>query len=110
MAVHNRPYRKHWSGWKSREKKATRYQEQDYDKIAAYKYEIIDVSPEKIAYVDETGIDSYLCREYGYAPRGELLHDQIAGRKYARTGIVAAQMGQEILGVWKINCVNGNIV
>lgn len=97
LAVHNRPYRKHWSGWKSREKKATRYQEQDYDKIAAYKYEIIDVSPEKIAYVDETGIDSYLYREYGYAPRGELLHDQIAGRKYARTGIVAAQMGQEIL-------------
>ena len=47
--------------------------------------------------MDETGIDSYLCREYGYAPRGELLHDQIAGRKYARTGIVAAQMGQEIL-------------
>ena len=47
--------------------------------------------------MDETGIDSYLYREYGYAPRGELLHDQIAGRKYARTGIVAAQMGQEIL-------------
>ena len=47
--------------------------------------------------MDETGIDSYLYREYGYAPGGELLHDQIAGRKYARTGIVAAQMGQEIL-------------
>lgn len=52
--------------------------------------------PEKIAYVDETGIDSYQYREYGYAPRGELLLDRISGRKYARTGIVAAQMGKEI--------------
>lgn len=47
--------------------------------------------------MDETGIDKYLYREYGYAPKGEQLHGQISGRKYARTGIVAAQMGKEIL-------------
>lgn len=78
-------------------KKTTHYQEQDYDKVAEYQYEIADVPPERIAYVDESGIDKYLYREYGYAPRGELVHDQIRGRKYARTGIVAAQMGRDIL-------------
>ena len=34
---------------------------------AAYLEEIKDVPPEKIAYVDECGIHTYLYREYGYA-------------------------------------------
>ena len=44
------------------------------------------------SYVDETGIDCYLYREYGYGPRGQLVRDRIKGRKYKRTSIVAAQM------------------
>ncbi len=47
--------------------------------------------------MDETGIDSYLYREYGYALRGEPVHGLIRGRKYARVGIVAALMGDEII-------------
>jgi len=78
-------------------KKATTYEEQSYDKVAEYKYEIADIPPENIAYVDETGIDCYLYREYGYGPRGQLVHDRIKGRKYMRTSIVAAQMGNEII-------------
>jgi len=42
------------------EKKTTRYQEQDPEKVAAYQEEIKDIPPEKIAYVDECGIDMYL--------------------------------------------------
>lgn len=47
--------------------------------------------------MDETGIDTYLYREYGYAPRGEKVHDAIRGRKYKRVGIVAAQLGRKIV-------------
>ena len=47
--------------------------------------------------MDETGIDTYLYREYGYAPRGQKIDTAISGRKYKRVGIVAAQLGQEIL-------------
>ena len=47
--------------------------------------------------MDETGIDTYLYREYGYAPRGEKVHAAIHGRKYKRVGIVAAQLNQEII-------------
>lgn len=82
-------------------KKTPHYQEQDYDKVAAYKYEIADIPPEKIAYVDETGIDCYMYREYGYAPKGQLVHGLIKGRKYARIGIVAAQMGKEVIAPCK---------
>lgn len=47
--------------------------------------------------MDETGIDSYLYREYGWAKRGEKIYAQISGKKYRRTGVVAAQMGKEII-------------
>ena len=97
LTVASQRFKKHWSGWRSREKKATTYEEQSYDKVAEYKYEIADIPPENIAYVDETGIDRYLYREYGYGPRGQLVHDRIKGRKYMRTSIVAALMGNEII-------------
>ena len=47
--------------------------------------------------MDETGIDTYLYREYGYAPRGQKVHAAISGRKYKRVGIVAAQLGGNIV-------------
>jgi len=47
--------------------------------------------------VDETGIDTYLYREYGYAPRGQKISATISGRKYKRVGIVAAQRNKEII-------------
>lgn len=84
-------------------KKQTAYQEQDAEKVAAYKKEIADIPPEEIAYVDETGIDSYLYRKYGYALRGKIVAGRIRGRKYARTGIVAAKMGKDILAACSYN-------
>ncbi|MCI8525910.1 MAG: hypothetical protein HFF17_08305 [Oscillospiraceae bacterium] len=63
---------------------------------AAYQEAIHDIPPEKIAYVDESGIDTYLYREYGYAPRGQQVFGQVRGRKYQRCGIVAAQTGSRI--------------
>lgn len=58
---------------------------------------IADIPASHIAYVDETGIDNYLYREYGWAKRGKALLGRISGRKYKRTGIVAAQMGKSII-------------
>jgi len=48
-------------------------------------------------YVDETGIDEYICRERARAPRGEKVYAQVSGKKYKRTNIVAAKRGNEIL-------------
>jgi len=78
-------------------KKTTGYREQEPQKVAAYQEEIKDIPPEKIAYVDECGIDTYLYREYGYAPRGQRVFGRISGRKYKRCGIVAAKMAGKIL-------------
>ena len=78
-------------------KKTTRYLEQDPEKVAAYQEKIKDIPSEKVAYVDECGIDTYLYREYGYAPRGQQIFGRISGRKYKRCGIVAAKMGDKLL-------------
>jgi transposase len=47
--------------------------------------------------VDETGIDTYLHREYGWSKRGVPVIGMVSGRKFKRTGIVAAQMGEAII-------------
>ena len=77
--------------------KTLRYKEQDPEKVAAYDREIADVSSDKIAYVDESGVNSYLYREYGYAPRGEKVFGEIAGRKFQRTNLIAAKLSDKIL-------------
>ena len=59
--------------------------------------ELAQYRPEQIAYVDESGIDSYLYREYGWSPRGQRLIGKISGRRYKRVGIVAAKLGREII-------------
>ena len=42
-------------------------------------------------------------REYGYAPRGEKVIASISGRKFQRTNIVAAKMGNQILAPMQYN-------
>jgi transposase len=54
-----------------------------------------------IVYVDETGIDIWLHREYGWSERGSPLIGKVSGRKYGRVGIVAAQMEKSILAPYQ---------
>jgi hypothetical protein len=47
--------------------------------------------------VDETGVDSFLQREHGWSEIGKPLYGLVSGRKFKRTGVVAAQMDGNIL-------------
>lgn len=62
-----------------------------------YVKKIKDIPENEIVYVDETGIDNYLYREYARAPRGKVVYEKISGRKFKRTGIVAAQVGKKLI-------------
>jgi len=42
-------------------------------------------------YIDESGINQYLQREYARAPRGEIIEDVTPGKKYQRINIIGAQ-------------------
>lgn len=83
--------------WNHTKKKTLRYKEQSEEKVKEYYEEIKDIPKEKIAYVDETGIDKCLYREYGYALRGQKVYDKISGKKFQRTSIVAAKLGKRII-------------
>jgi len=65
--------------------------------VAEYLTELSRHSARPVAYVDETGIDAWLHREYGWSKRGSPLIGRVRGRKHARTGIVAALMDRTIL-------------
>ena len=59
--------------------------------------EISGITPGKLYFIDECGIDECLHRTHGYAPRGEIVEEQISGKKYKRTNIVAAKCGKKIV-------------
>jgi len=59
--------------------------------------EIAAIPEEKLKYIDETGLDEYLNREYGRAPRGEKVIEKQSGKKFKRTNILAAKCGDEII-------------
>jgi len=87
----------------SHEKKALYYKEQNSERVKEYQETIKNTPEERIAYVDETGIDSCLYREYGYAPRGQKVYDKVLGRKFQRTNIIAAKLGKEIIAPMQYN-------
>lgn len=48
-------------------------------------------------YVDESGIDKFMSREYGWALKGQKIIGEVSGKRYARESFVAAlSVGQII--------------
>jgi len=52
---------------------------------------------DRLYYIDECGINTYIYREYAYAPRGTKVIGKISGKKFKRTNIVAAKRGNDIV-------------
>ena len=53
--------------------------------------------------MDETGIDSFLHRDYCRAKRGKKIIGKVSGKKYKRCGIVAAKIGHKIISPLQYN-------
>ena len=47
-------------------------------------------------YVDESGVDSYSYRAYGWSLRGKKIYGEISGHRYARESFIAAKCGSRI--------------
>jgi hypothetical protein len=50
----------------------------------------------RLVFVDESGIDRHLHREYCRAPKGKQVYEAVPGRKFERCSIVAGKCGKEI--------------
>jgi len=73
------------------------YAERNEADRTAYQEEIKDIPRNKRYYVDEMGINKFLCRTHGRAPRGVKVPGKVSGKRFQRLSIVAAQCEDEIL-------------
>lgn len=51
----------------------------------------------RLVFVDESGFDEFLYREYARSPRGEKVMAEVSGKRFERQSIVAANRDKEIL-------------
>lgn len=58
---------------------------------------LTDIPEDKRVYIDESGVDKCFVREYGRALRGVKIEDTKRGKKYQRTNVVAARIGDRIV-------------
>jgi hypothetical protein len=78
-------------------KKTKRFRERDEKQRQEFISQIKKVTPERLVWVDETGMDAFLFREYARAPQGEKVYGEISGRKYKRVSIVAGKCCGSVL-------------
>ena len=74
-----------------REKKSTFCKEQDPKQVEAYLEKIKDIPKEKLVYIDETGLQTQMYRQYARSKRGNRVNIRISGKRHARIGLIAAQ-------------------
>ena len=78
-------------------KKSLRYKERDESKRAAFLLSIEEISPSDIVYFDESRIDSFVHKEFGWSVHGEKVMGEVSGKRFARESFVAGLYRKEIL-------------
>ena len=63
-------------------KKTRLYAERDEGKRKEFLAEISNINPANIVYLDESGIDKFLTREYARAPRGDQVISNVSQKKF----------------------------
>ena len=64
---------------------------------AKFLREVANIPKELLVYVDESGIDREMNREYGRAPRGKPLYSEIRGRKFERCNVIAGKCQDKVI-------------
>lgn len=73
------------------------YKERNEIKRTQYTEQISSYGKENLVYVDESGVDSYVHRAYGWAKKGDLIYGDVSGKRFARESFIAAKCGSKIL-------------
>lgn len=69
--------------------------EANEEKRGKYQELIKDIPKESIVYIDESGIDTSICRDRGWCRKGEKLVGKKSGKYYQRTNIVAGYVNHK---------------
>jgi transposase len=78
----------------SRVKKTTLYLERNEEKRKQFRAEIEQLNSDDVVYVDESGIDPRIIRDYARAPRGKQVISDVCGKREQRTSLIAAWLPQ----------------
>ena len=78
-------------------KKRKIYKEADSEKRKKFTEFLKKQNKNRLVFIDESGIDRHLHREYCRAPKGKQVYETVLGRKFERCSIVAGKCGKEIL-------------
>jgi transposase len=78
-------------------KKDTRYKERDEEKRQAFVEEIKNYRTEDLVYVDESGVDTCIYRDKGWALKGQKVYGEVSGRKYERQSFIAGKTGSKVI-------------
>lgn len=78
-------------------KKTFRYREKDDKCRNGFLKQLGSIPKAKRVYVDETGFNAPLIREYAYGKRGERLRGERTGKRFARTSLIAGLKQQKSL-------------
>jgi hypothetical protein len=88
-----------WQLENNQKKKRLTYFEKSDEERAQYDGKIKRVPKNKRVYVDESGINTFMQREYARAPRGETVDDLRRGEKFKRVNIIGAKCGEKYYGI-----------
>ena len=78
-------------------KKSTLYLERDETKRQYFLSELAKKSPEKVIFIDESGINKFLYREHAWSKRGEKVSGNIHGKRYVRESFIAGLKSKEVI-------------
>jgi len=76
-----------------------------------FRRELENLGAGPVFYLDECGVDHRLYREYGRAPRGERIYQEVAGKRRERTSIISASQGSRLVAPFVFQgCCNTAVV
>jgi hypothetical protein len=78
-------------------KKSIFYKERDELKRSNFLTQLKEHETDKLVYIDESGIDKFISREYGWGPKGDKVKGEISGRHYSRESFIAGQVQNKII-------------
>lgn len=73
------------------------------EKRKQYQEAIKDIEPEKLVYIDESGIDMNICKDRGWGKRSEKLVGKKSGKYYQRTNIIAGYVNHKSIAPMVFN-------
>ena len=65
------------------------YREKDDKRRELYLKTLANILKEPRVYVDESGFDAPIIRQYAYAKRGQCVEGERSGKRFARTSLIA---------------------